>query len=213
MSSNVKVSTAIPIHDLWNARTILLDILQTRGYNVDEYAHVDIPTLESMSQKNEMDMLLTHTTLGTKMYVHHCFASYFSVKHVQDTTDDLYMYNHILGKDDTLLILTKEDPNRSVQQYLKRLWNTEQLYVVVMQWKRFAFNILKHQFVPPHEIMTDEEVEHIRIQYNITKEEQWPKLSRFDPVAQVIGLRPGQVCRILRPSKTAIRTYYYRMCV
>jgi DNA-directed RNA polymerase subunit H (RpoH/RPB5) len=42
---------------------------------------------------------------------------------------------------------------------------------------------------------------------------QFPDISRFDPVAQIIGIRPGQVCEIIRPSKTAISAYYYRICV
>jgi len=37
--------------------------------------------------------------------------------------------------------------------------------------------------------------------------------SSIDPVAQVIGIRPGQVCEIIRPSKNAIKGYYYRICV
>ena len=42
---------------------------------------------------------------------------------------------------------------------------------------------------------------------------QFPIISRFDPVAQSIGIRPGQVCEIIRPSKTAIIAPYYRVCV
>ena len=49
--------------------------------------------------------------------------------------------------------------------------------------------------------------------YNITDKVQFPDISRFDPVARVIGLRPGQVCNITRASKTAIETNYYRVCV
>ena len=39
-----------------------------------------------------------------------------------------------------------------------------------------------------------------------------PQISRYDPVAQAIGLRPGQICKITRPSKTAITSNYYRIC-
>jgi DNA-directed RNA polymerase subunit H (RpoH/RPB5) len=51
------------------------------------------------------------------------------------------------------------------------------------------------------------------IKYNITDKIQFPDISRFDPVARVIGLRPGQVCNIIRASKTAIEANYYRICV
>ena len=42
---------------------------------------------------------------------------------------------------------------------------------------------------------------------------QWPEISRFDPVAQAIGLRPKEVCKIIRSSETAITSTYYRMCL
>ena len=48
--------------------------------------------------------------------------------------------------------------------------------------------------------------------YNITDNSQFPELSRFDPVAQAIGIRPGQLCKIERPSKTAIMADFYRIC-
>ena len=48
--------------------------------------------------------------------------------------------------------------------------------------------------------------------YNIVDDSQFPEISRFDPVALAIGIRPNQVCEIERPSPTSIRTYYYRLC-
>ena len=49
--------------------------------------------------------------------------------------------------------------------------------------------------------------------YNITELSQMPDISRFDPVARAICLRPGQVCHIIRPSKTAIEADYFRVCI
>ena len=79
--------------------------------------------------------------------------------------------------------------------------------------KRLQFNILDHILVPEHRVMDNNNVEEIMRKYNITNKNQFPDISRFDPVAQIIGLRPGQVCNILRSSKTAIITNYYRVCI
>ena len=49
--------------------------------------------------------------------------------------------------------------------------------------------------------------------YNIMKDDEFPDIQRFDPVALAIGIRPGEVCEILRPSKTAVSAPYYRICV
>ena len=39
-----------------------------------------------------------------------------------------------------------------------------------------------------------------------------PGISRFSPVSQVLGIRPGQLCEIVRPSKTSITSKFYRIC-
>jgi DNA-directed RNA polymerase subunit H (RpoH/RPB5) len=61
--------------------------------------------------------------------------------------------------------------------------------------------------------MLDSEINTIVKKYNITDKNQFPDISRFDPVARVICLRPGQICHIIRSSKTSIKTDYYRICV
>jgi DNA-directed RNA polymerase subunit H (RpoH/RPB5) len=40
-----------------------------------------------------------------------------------------------------------------------------------------------------------------------------PEISRFDPQALVVGLRPGDICKIDRSSVTALNTNYYRICI
>ena len=48
--------------------------------------------------------------------------------------------------------------------------------------------------------------------YNITDDKQIPNISRFSPVSLVIGLRPGELCEITRPSRTSITSLFYRLC-
>jgi len=48
--------------------------------------------------------------------------------------------------------------------------------------------------------------------YNIMDKSQMPDISRFDPVALSIGLRPNEICKIIRTSKTSIQSIYYRIC-
>ena len=73
--------------------------------------------------------------------------------------------------------------------------------------------MLTHKNVPEHIIITDnDELEKIRKQFNIVNNSNYPEISRFDPVAIAIGLRPDQLCKIRRSSPTAITYEYYRLC-
>ena len=112
------------------------------------------------------------------------------------------------------MIIVKDDMNESLTNVVKHIWEQDNILIVIQSIKRLQFNILNHILVPEHRVLSDnEEVQKIKIRYNITDNTQFPDISRFDPVAQIIGIRPGQICEIIRPSKTAIKSYYYRICV
>ena len=66
--------------------------------------------------------------------------------------------------------------------------------------------------VPPHNILSDSDKTMIKKKYNVTNDSEFPELSRFDPVAKAIGLRPGELCEITRSSPTAVQSKYYRLC-
>ena len=57
-----------------------------------------------------------------------------------------------------------------------------------------------------------EEIDFMK-KYQIRDKSQIPEISRFDPQALVVGVRPGNICYIQRPSITALTTDYYRVCV
>jgi DNA-directed RNA polymerase subunit H (RpoH/RPB5) len=61
--------------------------------------------------------------------------------------------------------------------------------------------------------MSEKEVAEILSKYKLKNKSLLPEISRFDPVAISIGMRPGDICRIIRPSKTSIISHYYRLCV
>ena len=67
--------------------------------------------------------------------------------------------------------------------------------------------------VPAIEIMTEQEKTQLFQQYSITEDAQMPEISRYDPQALAMCVRPGEVCKISRKSPTSLSTTYYRVCV
>ncbi len=119
--------------------------------------------------------------------------------------------------DAVILILTEEmnDSNKkTVYLNLKQFYEKWGIYVVISTLDRLQFNILNHQLVPKHIVLSLEETDELKRKYGIKEiEKEIPEISRFDPVAQMILLRPGQVCKIIRDSKSASESLYYRVCV
>jgi DNA-directed RNA polymerase subunit H (RpoH/RPB5) len=213
-------NTSVLISSVYNSRRIILELMEKQDYNISDYANFSINEVNSMKQNNQLDMLLEknnenpETHRKNKIYIrYHLGKTIRPNTHLQEIIDDLFNIDQILTKDDTLFIIIKDEVNESLTNELKHIWEKDGIFIVIESIKRLQFNILNHSLVPPHRIMSEQEVVEMMTKYNITDKMQLPDISRFDPVAKVIGLRPGNVCHIIRPSKTAIEANYYRICV
>lgn len=213
-------NSSILISHIYNSRKIVLELMQKQGYNVNDYANFSINEVNSMKQNNQLDMLLeksdehvTSENPKNKIYIRYYLSARPAAKNIQEMIDDLFILSETLKKTDTLFIIIKDDPNETLINELKHIWESEGIFIIVESIKRLQFNILEHILVPPHRVLVESEVIEVMKKYNVVNKTQFPDISRFDPVARVIGLRPGQLCHITRPSKTAIETNYYRICV
>lgn len=193
--------------------------MNAQGYDVDEYNNFSINEVNTMFNNKQSDMLLKKkvdnesTGKPDKIYIRYYLGKSLRPQNVQEMIDDLFNLEEILEKQDTLMIITKEDMNESLSILLKHIWEQDGIMIVIQSIKRLQTNILEHVLVPSHRVLSMDESNELKRKYNIENNSQFPEISRFDAVSQVIGLRPGQICEIIRPSKTAITTKYYRICV
>jgi len=72
------------------------------------------------------------------------------------------------------------------------------------------FNVMEHQLVPEHIILTEEEVQEVLTRYKITRG-QLPKIKTSDGVVKQIEANPGDVLKIIRKSLTAGQAISYRL--
>jgi DNA-directed RNA polymerase subunit H (RpoH/RPB5) len=207
------------ISSVYKSRKVVLELMKKQGYNTDEYSNFSVNEVNAMFQNKQLDMLLEQekenvdTLRKDKIYIRYYLGKKIADKNIQEMIDDLFNLEEILTKNDTLMIIIKDELNETLTNLLKHIWEQDGILIVIISIKRLMFNILDHVLVPPHRILSNNEVVEVKKRYNITEDTQFPDISRFDPVAQIIGIRPGQVCEIIRPSKTAITGLYYRICV
>jgi len=74
------------------------------------------------------------------------------------------------------------------------------------------FTILDHELVPRHILLTKEERRQLLEQLKI-RPEQLPWIRASDPVAKLIGAKPGDIVKIIRKSPTAGEIIAYRFVV
>jgi len=207
------------ISQVYKSRTVILELMKKQDYNVSEYEGFSINEVNTMKTNNQLDMILEKTTNkkdggeseGQKIYISYYLAKSLRPANLQEMIDDLFNVEEVLTKKDTLLIIVKDDINETLTNTVKHIWESEKIFIIIQPLKRVQFNILEHILVPYHRILSETEKINIKKKYNLT-DSQFPDISRFDPVAQAIGIKPGEVCEIIRPSKTAISAPYYRIC-
>lgn len=71
-------------------------------------------------------------------------------------------------------------------------------------------DITKHLLVPKHSKVSEAEQKKLLEKYSITLR-QLPKIQKDDPAIAKLGVKAGEIIKIERDSKTAGKTYYYRV--
>lgn len=200
------------IIELYNSRKTIIDLLEAQKYDVSQYKDFGINEVNTLIQTQQMDMLLKKTTMDKSVYVKYHLAKSLRPVNIFEYIEDLFTLEEVLTKKDDLIVIMKDEPNDTVRKTLTDIWEKDGIFVIVINIKRLQYNIMKHQLVPEHIVLSAEEAAEVKRKYNIHDDSQIPDISRFSPVSQVIGLRPGDLCRIYRPSKTAIKAEFYRIC-
>jgi DNA-directed RNA polymerase subunit H (RpoH/RPB5) len=205
MQNNAKTITQI-----YNARKVLLQQLGQQGYNISSYSNFGINEINILYQQSGLDMILEKEE--GRVYVRYFTGKLFRPGNIRELVDDLLL-NNVITKKDTVIFITQDDINDTIKDFVKQLWEEEKLFILLLNLKRLQFNILEHILVPEHTIIYGEEIDNMVTKYKLKHISLLPEISRFDPVALSIGMRPGDICKIIRPSKTSITSVYFRICV
>lgn len=199
------------VNQIYNSRKYILEILEERGFDIEDYRNFSVDEIHVMVQNQQLDLLLT--TGAKQVFVKYNVVKALRPNILYDYVEDLFNLEAVLTKTDELIIINKDEPNDTMLNTLKNIWINDGIKVSIINIERLQFNILKHKLVPRHTILTSGEAEEVRERYNITNDDMFPTISYFDPVCMVLGVRPDEICRIDRYSKTAIDGVFYRRCI
>jgi len=169
--------------------------------------------VDSMYKIDQSDMLISHKVSGAKVYIKYSVTRTCRPSGIETIVFNLFDNEMVLTKKDTLIIILDSEVNDGIISLLKNLYNEKGIFITVFNIKRLQFNVLNHVLNPAVEIVPDSEVEDLKAKLNIKTVQLLPEISRFDPLALAIILRPGQVIKLTRNSVTALTTTYYRVCI
>ena len=234
LASSIKSSLA---DVLIRSRTTILDLLERRGYNVEPYKKFTGPDLLKVIEGHN-DILKGQIALRIDV-VHredstrHAIVDYrldaikqqvsqgTLVKKLLDTAasaDDPQFLTISAPETTEVIILyvprSMTEENESYDKAALEAWVQHKLKIQFFPIHRLVSNPLNHMLQPKFEIVPDDQVAEILKKNYATSKTQFPYI-RFhtDMAARCLGLVPGQVVKITRPSLSAGSYELYRTCV
>lgn len=212
-------SKSIYLSKLYKSRTNMVDYLTRMGYDCAAQEHFSMEELDILQKTDSLDFMVIREK--DKCYVKYMTedantknpANSVKKLNISNIIDDMFTQEGLLSAKDTLVLITNDYSVESIHKALKNIWELKGLYVVLFDLKQLQLNVLNHRLVPKHVKLTPEEKVVLYQKLNIEEDAQLPEISRFDPVAKTLFLRPGEVCRITRFDKISFTNDYYRVCV
>ena len=209
------------LNQLYKSRNNLIFYLKNMGFNCEEVEDFSMEEVDSMQKYEQLNFKVSNP-LNEQCFVKYMTEDTTTKKtssnlikkiNISGIVSEVFLDEESIKKTDTLVIITNEYSQESIHKSLKNIWEMEGYYVVIFDLKQLQLNILKHNYVPKHVKLTDKEKVELYEKINIHSDSQLPEISRFDPVAKIIFLRPDNVCKITRFDKISYTNEYFRICV
>ena len=199
---------------IYKSRQTLIKQIESLEYSVEDYSNFSINEIDAMYASDQLDMLVSREKDGGKLYIKYCIQlKQLRKENIDQFVEDLFDIEQVLEKKDVLVIVTNDDPNDTILQKVKYLYDHSGILVVVRSLQRLQFNILDHELVPPAKILNKQEIEDVKKKFHVEYVAKFPEISRFDPQALALCLRPGDVIKLQRKSNSALYYIHYRTCV
>ena len=160
------------------------------------------------------EMIALHTPLPTKstpepktsagqIWVEFCPETTIGIKHLRQFAHHLDEHNFNAG----IFITTGPVTTPALKAFEPLI--DHGITAEHFQEMDLLVNITKHELVPKHVLLSAEEKKVLLHRYRL-KETQLPRMQQGDPVAKYLGLKRGNVVKIIRRSETAGRYASYR---
>tara|TARA_X000000950_G_scaffold7378_1_gene8053 strand:+ start:4988 stop:5641 length:654 start_codon:yes stop_codon:yes gene_type:complete len=198
------------IDDVYQSRKNIIKYLELEGYDCSDFNNFTLNDIHTMINTKQLDILCEK---DNKILVKYHLENTLRANVLYEYIEEFYNVDNVLNKNDNFVIVLYDKPNDTLIQLLKSIWEQDGIFISIFSIKNTLFNILDHVMVPKHRKLNQEEKKNIMLKFNITSEEEIPEISRFDPVAIILFLRPGELCEITRYNKTSIKNIFYRICI
>ncbi len=190
-----------------------MELLESRGFETMPFSRFSPKETKAMSTYlTSADILAPHKDNPERK----CVVLYIDSKPkiaitelVQGRMKGDFDYSQL----EVILMLKTPDVSEAYTQIAFKEWVTSKLKVSVFSIYNLNNNPTKHVLVPKHEIVPEEEHAALLESLMVNSKSQLPIIRfHFDMQARWLGLVPGDIVKITRPSPSAGVYIMYRVC-
>jgi DNA-directed RNA polymerase subunit H (RpoH/RPB5) len=207
---------------LFRSRQTLLQILKAKGYNVtpfERFGPFEIETMASASKEGALRMDLERELekegAPTKCRVEYAIPKVknrlngYLNKLLEDDEG-----NALVDADTEVIVITLEAIGDSFNAAALSTWNKKKLRITFFDANTIVNNPLNHVLVPKHEFFPESKhAEFLKANY-IQSKYTLPIIKfHEDIIGRILGLVPGDIVKITRPSPQAGEYITYRVCM
>jgi len=208
------------------SRNTLLDILEDRGYDSTPYRNIAPDQVIALAggTSRALDMMVKRkATVEPGAVVAPCdraFVCYFL--QVQDRVKarlgtfvrDIYEGDPETSptKADDVIVILNEPYLEAFDKASLQMWQLQKARMTFFHIKQVVVHLGRHRDVPPHRRLTPEEGKARMERLHVTLKSQLPLIKHHDVQARLMGLVPGDIIEVLRPSATAGVAPVLRIC-
>jgi DNA-directed RNA polymerase I, II, and III subunit RPABC1 len=187
------------IKNTFSVYKTLIEMLSDRGYDMSNYVEYDEFVI--MYEENNYDIIDKDKKIIVTFYKD---TKAFTKKDLEIVVQNAK--EKCENENINIIIILKDKYTVTIE---KELVNPLYKNVEIFLFKNLTFNITKHDDMPKHILLTDDEIKDLFDKYKMTKS-QVPKVSYNDPIAKYYGTKPGNMFKIIRQSNNAGEYITYR---
>ena len=205
---NVDEMSKEDLSRLFKVWKTLKKMMEVRGYDKD-YEKIDYDDWISKIRKEKiMKGIFRKKDVNDPNKKIILYYQYFPDQKVN--TDYIKQYLNLMRetKVNSGIIIISGKLSQQAKQKVQEI--NKELQVEIFTVNELVVNITEHELVPKHILLSKEDKDLLLKRYKI-KENQLPKILVTDPVARFLGLKRGDVVKIIRNSETAGRYITYRI--
>jgi DNA-directed RNA polymerase subunit H len=215
------------------SRHTLLDILDDRGYDTTAYRHIANEQILTLARgaPAALNMIVPRKATpgssegGVAEVVAPCERAVVSyqlftsirlrmatfVRDIFEIAPDASETSTIKRTDDIIVVLN-EPYHEIFDKTALQMWQLHKTRMVFFHIKQLVVHPGRHVLVPPHKKLTADETVAVLERLHVINKSQLPLIKHHDIQARVLGLVPGDIVRILRPSPTSGVAEVLRIC-